>query len=104
MDCESISIVVQEDLLTTGQLAELVGHPRQWLDRVIRAAEGDESLRDDPFPAPEVTLPNGTRLFKRDPVLKWIADHPRRPAGRPPASDKSQTTKRSRSGSRGSAL
>jgi len=90
--------VVQEDLLTTGQLAELVGRSRQWLDRVIRETEGDDWAKDDPFPAPEVTLPNKTRLYKRDPVLKWLADHPRRPAGRPPTSGDLEPPKPSSTG------
>jgi hypothetical protein len=71
--------VAQNDLLTTGQLGQELGLSRQWVDRIIRDAE--RLPKGERFPTPEVVLPNGARLFKRDPALQWFADHPRRPYG-----------------------
>jgi hypothetical protein len=71
--------VPQHDLLTTGQLGQELGLSRQWVDRIIRDAE--RLPERERFPVPEVVLPNGARLFKRDPALQWFADHPRRPYG-----------------------
>jgi hypothetical protein len=80
----NIWTVVQNDLLTTGQLGQELGLSRQWVDRIIRDAE--KLSEAERFPAPLVVLPNGTRLFKRNPALRWFADHPRRPYGQRSAS------------------
>jgi len=95
--------VVLNDLVTTGQLGELVGRSRQWVDRVIRETEDKDWPENDKFPAPEITLPNGARLFKQKPALKWLADHPRRPAGRPPAANKASSATSPKKGGGGGA-
>jgi len=60
------------NLVTTGQIGEALGGvTHQRVADIIRNA------RD--FPEPEVTLPNGTRLWRWDVALKWFQDHPRRP-------------------------
>jgi len=58
------------DLVTTGQLGESLGVTHTRIAEVIRNA--------DDFPDPEVTLPNGTRLWHKDVALEWFEKHPRR--------------------------
>jgi len=58
------------DLVTTGQLGESLGVTHTRVADIIRNAED--------FPDPEVTLPNGTRLWRREVALKWFEEHPRR--------------------------
>ena len=59
------------DLVTTGQIGQKLGLSRQWVDKIIREA--------DDFPAPEVVLPNGARLWRRETALEWFEKNPRRP-------------------------
>jgi hypothetical protein len=88
--------VLQDDLLTTGQLGQELGLSRQWVDKIIRdAAKLSEEER---FPLPEIVLPNGARLFKRDPALQWFADHPRRPYGQKATSARPARSQLSRAG------
>jgi hypothetical protein len=61
---------VADDLVTTGQLGVKLGVTHQRVAEIIRKA-GD-------FPDPEVTLPNGTRLWRRSVALRWLEEHPRR--------------------------
>jgi predicted DNA-binding transcriptional regulator AlpA len=79
--------MVQDDLLTTGQLGQELGLSRQWVDKIIRDAEG--GVEKDRFPTPEVVLPNKARLWKKDIALQWFKEHPRRPYGRKSASEES---------------
>ena len=61
---------VADNLVTTGQLGVGLGVTHQRVAEIIRMAED--------FPEPEVTLPNGTRLWRQDVALEWFAAHPRR--------------------------
>jgi hypothetical protein len=61
---------VASNLVTTGQIGEVLGISSARVADLIR--HGEE------FPLPEVTLPNGTRLWQRDVAIKWFEDHPRR--------------------------
>lgn len=58
------------NLATTGQIGETLGITSARVADLIRQAED--------FPEPEVVLPNGTRLWKREVALTWFEDHPRR--------------------------
>jgi hypothetical protein len=58
------------DFVTTGQIGEALGISHQRVAAIIRDA--------DDFPEAEVTLPNGTRLWRREVALRWFAAHPRR--------------------------
>ena len=59
-------------LVTTGQIAKELGYSRQRVDTIIRNAIGE-------FPEPEAVLANGVRVWRRDVVLRWFREHPRRP-------------------------
>jgi hypothetical protein len=62
--------LIDDDLVTTGQLGALLGVTHQRVAEMIRRA-GD-------FPKPDVTLPNGTRLWYKNVALNWFLEHPRR--------------------------
>jgi hypothetical protein len=59
-----------DNLVTTGQIGEDLGVTHTRVADIIRNAED--------FPDPEVVLPNGTRLWRRDVALRWFEKHPRR--------------------------
>jgi hypothetical protein len=61
---------VAHKLVTTGQIGSVLGVTSARVADLIRHAKD--------FPKPEVVLPNGTRLWRRDVALKWFQDHPRR--------------------------
>lgn len=61
--------------MTTGQIGEVLGISHQRVAAIIREANGSGG---DKFPGPEVTLPNGTRLWRRAVALQWFEEHPRR--------------------------
>lgn len=58
------------NLTTTGQIGKVLG--------VTSARVADLIRHSKDFPQPEVVLPNGTRLWRRDAALKWFEEHPRR--------------------------
>lgn len=62
------------NLVTTGQLGETLGVTHTRVADIIRNA--------DDFPIPEVILPNGTRLWRKEVALRWFEKHPRRKYGR----------------------
>lgn len=62
---------MKSDLVTTGQLGQDLGIGHKRVAAIIRDAED--------FPEPELTLPNGTRLWRREAALRWFERHPRRP-------------------------
>jgi hypothetical protein len=53
-----------------------MGLSHQRIAALIR--EAAEAPGGDPFPEPEITLPNGTRLWERGSALAWFDRHPRR--------------------------
>ncbi|MGH8994446.1 MAG: helix-turn-helix transcriptional regulator [Acidimicrobiales bacterium] len=59
-----------DNLVTTGQIGESLGVTHTRVADIIRNAED--------FPDPEVVLPNGTRLWRREVALRWLEKHPRR--------------------------
>lgn len=61
---------IEDDLVTTGQLGALLGVTHQRIAEIIR--------RSGDFPRPDVTLPNGTRLWYKNVALQWFLEHPRR--------------------------
>jgi hypothetical protein len=61
---------VAHDFVTTGQIGEELGITHQRVAALIREA--------DDFPEPEVKLPNGTRLWRREVAIRWFEEHPRR--------------------------
>lgn len=70
------NFVVVHDLVTTGQIGEALGISHQRVAAIIREANRAKGVDD--FPEAEVTLPNGTRLWRRDSALRWFEEHPRR--------------------------
>ena len=58
------------NLVTTGQIGAVLGVTSARVADLIRQAKD--------FPEPEVVLPNGTRLWRRNVALQWFEDHPRR--------------------------
>lgn len=65
---------VAHDFVTTGQIGEALGISHQRVATRIREAQNS----DDPFPDPEMVLPNGTRLWRRSIAVKWFERHPAR--------------------------
>jgi hypothetical protein len=61
---------VAHNLVTTGQIGAVLGVTSARVADLIRQAKD--------FPEPEVVLPNGTRLWRRNVALQWFEDHPRR--------------------------
>ena len=59
-----------QNFVTTGQLGESLGVTHTRVADIIRNASD--------FPAPEVILPSGTRLWRKEVALKWFEEHPRR--------------------------
>jgi len=64
------------DLVTTGQIGEVLGITHQRVAAIIR--EANETAGIDNFPKAEIDLPNGTRLWRREVALQWFEEHPRR--------------------------
>lgn len=58
------------NLVTTGQLGKSLGVTHTRVADIIRNAKD--------FPDPEIALPNGTRLWRKEVALKWFEEHPRR--------------------------